>query len=360
LRARVAAAEARQADVPQTVLLGRLDQRIRRAKLKRRWTGAAVSAVAVAAAIALPLVLLPPGPATRFRPKPGAALPPSGSTAIPRSWAPVALGDAQVSVPANWLVTSTPQCGRDAPGYVQLRGLSNDYIVQNPRCQRPPDMVAIELVPKGQDQTRRRSGQINGVRVLRVQPAARGFASYLAPTLHVVVSVKGPLANKVLGTLTRSPLSVVLARGRQFPVPRSWRWHEFRGIRFAAPGDWALVRDGHYACPFGLSPNAVILIPAGNRAMPRCGGRLGTAGTLSARFGVTVTAGPYVSEGTAQFHGCTLRHRMRQCYSAPLFGGGVLHMTVFAPGRQRATLVEIGLAGDGMIARTIVESIRPQ
>jgi hypothetical protein len=156
-------------------------------------------------------------------------------------------------------------------------------------------------------------------------------------------------------------LSVVLAPGRQLPVPPRWRWHEFRGIRFAAPGDWALVRDGHYACPFGLSPNAVILIPAGNRVMPRCGMELGTADT-GCTIRVTVTAAPFgsASEGTAQFHGCTLRHRMRQCYSAPLFGGGVLHMTVFAPGRQRASLVEIGLAGDGVIARTIVESIRPQ
>jgi hypothetical protein len=50
---------------------------------------------------------------------------------------------------------------------------------------------------------------------------------------------------------------------------------------------------------------------------------------------------------------------MRQCYSAPPLSGGVLDVAAFAPGQHRETFVEIGLAGDGVTARTIVDSIRP-
>ncbi|MGN6791380.1 MAG: hypothetical protein ACTHJW_03220, partial [Streptosporangiaceae bacterium] len=229
---------------------------------------------------------------------------------------------------------------------------------QNPQCKQPPNIVIMQVVPKGRDQAHLRTGQINGVPILGVRPTAKGLSSFLAPTLHVLVSVKGPLANEVLETLTRSPLSVVLAPGWHFPVPHSWRWHDFGGIRFAAPGDWALMRDGHYACPFGLSPNVVILVPAQNRIMPRCGIVVATAAAESAHFGITVTTGPGVGGGTAQFDGCALRNGMRQCYSAPPLRGGVLDVAVFAPGRHRVTFVDIGLAGDGVTARTIVDSIR--
>jgi hypothetical protein len=39
--------------------------------------------------------------------------------------------------------------------------------------------------------------------------------------------------------------------------------------------------------------------------------------------------------------------------------GGVFKLVVAVPGRVRPTLVEIGLAGNGMVARTILYSLRP-
>ena len=165
--------------------------------LRRRWTGAALSAVAVAAAIALPLALLSPGPATRFGPKPGAALAAERhGRDSPSGWAPVAYGDAQISVPAELACDQYAADMRSRGSRAtssSARPVHVDYIVQNPRCKQPPNMVAIELVPKGQDQTRRRSGpDQREYPSFGVQPAARGFASYLAPTLHVVMSGQGP------------------------------------------------------------------------------------------------------------------------------------------------------------------------
>jgi len=42
-----------------------------------------------------------------------------------------------------------------------------------------------------------------------------------------------------------------------------------------------------------------------------------------------------------------------------MYLGGVLDMSIFVPGRPRPTVVKIGLAGNGLIARTIFDSIRP-
>src|SRR5258708_25282391 len=185
------------------------------------------------------------------------------------------------------MVGSAAQCGRRFPGYVVLGNTSTSLVVRNPRCGQAANMAAIQVLPSGQGQTGHRSGQIDGIPVLGVRPPARGYASFLAPTLHVLVTARGPLAPKVLGTLTRSPLSVVLGARRQFPVPHSWHWHSFRGIRFAAPGSWAFVRNGYFTCPFGLSTKAAILIPPADSGMPRCPVELGTAGLLSAHLAVT-------------------------------------------------------------------------
>jgi hypothetical protein len=354
LRARVAAAEA---DREPAVLLTGLEQQFRWTRLRRRWTGAALSAAAVAAAIAVPLALSSPAVPSRLGGiTPGRAVPLSDTGVTPKGWAPVAYGNAQISVPSDWRVASRPVCGSASHGYVVVGTTATSLVVRNPRCKQAANMVAIQVLPKGQGQTRRRTGQINGIPLLGVRPLVRGSATFLAPTLHVLITARGPLANKVLGTLTRSPLSVVLAPGPRFPVPRSWRWHEFRGIRFPAPGGWALVRNGHWGCSPASAQDAVILIPSANFRRPRCPAVLPTAGQMTGHVGVLAAAGPYLSEGTRQFDACTLRHRVRLCYSEPSLG--VLDLAVFVLGRQRATTVNIGLAGDGVVGRTIFDSVR--
>jgi hypothetical protein len=361
LRARVDAAEAARTDIAPAVRLTELDTRIRRIRLRRRRTGAVLSAAVIAAGVTLP-VALRPGPVVRAGPHgPGAALPLTGTAATPAGWAAVAHGDAQISVPARWLVASTPQCGRRIPGYVVLGPASTNLVVRNPRCRQAQNMAAILIGRTSGGHGAHLATKINGIAVESVQivPSADGSVSYFVPALHVTVTAHGPLARRVLATLTRSPLSVVLEAGPRSPVPHSWRWHEFRGIRFAAPGGWALDRNGHWGCPPFSAPDSVVLIPAANFRRPRCAVVVPTAGLMTGHAGVVAGAGPYRGSDTFLPGSCRRLHGLRACYLTPAYGDQTLDVAVYVPGRDRATELQIGLGGSGVIPRTIVQSIRP-
>jgi len=236
--------------------------------------------------------------------------------------------------------------------------MSTNLAVRNPRCKQAPNMAAIQKLPPGELQTHRGTGQINGIRVLGVRPVVRGYSSFLVPTLHVLITVRGPQANKVLRTLTYSPLSVVLGRGTRPAVPDSWRRNNFLGISFATPGGWALMPNGHWGCPYSMASATVVLIPASNYQRPRCPAMQDIAGIAAPQLGVIAGVGLDRS-AKPRYRGCRILHGLRACYQASPFNGGLLDVQVFLPGRQRTTLVQIGLAGSGMIAKTIFESIRP-
>ncbi len=358
LRARVDAAEAA---LPDTGLrLIDIDARIRRARFRRRWTGAALSAVAAAAAIALPLALLSPGSPSRVgHVTPEHGVPLTDTAATPSGWATVAHGDAQISVPPDWQVSSKPMCGRAAPGNVVLGTDSTLLVV---RCRHAQNMAAILLEPDGRKLAGGFGTSINGIAVVPITlvPSPAGSVSYYVPALHVTVTATGPLARRVLATLTRSPLSVVLAPGPRIPEPRSWRWHEFRGIRFAAPRGWALVRNGHWGCSPASATEAVILIPAANFQRPRCAAIFPTAGQMAGHVGVIAAVGSYRGADSAGHGACRSQHGLRVCYLTPAFDNQMLDVAAYIPGRDRVTLLQIGLGGSGAIPRTIFQSIRPR
>jgi hypothetical protein len=76
-------------------------------------------------------------------------------------------------------------------------------------------------------------------------------------------------------------------------------------------------------------------------------------------MGVIAAAGSYGGPDSPGYDGCRVLHGLRACYVAPLDYDELLAVSVFGPGRDRATLVEIGLAGNGTVARTIFDSIGP-
>ncbi|HEX9526973.1 MAG TPA: hypothetical protein VF951_05710 [Streptosporangiaceae bacterium] len=362
LRARAAAAEAAAAD-ELAPLVAALERRIRRARLRRRWTAAALSAVAVAGVIVLPLTLLSPGPAgvnPLFR-GPRGPVPLTDTAATPSGWAPVANGNAQISVPADWRVSTRPVCGRAAPGYVVLGSASISLRVRNPRCRQALNMAAILPLHRPYPAGGNPTAYVNGIPVVKL-PIAHGFESYLVLPLHAWVTARGPLASRVLATLTRSPLSVVLAAGPRFAVPHGWRWHDFGGIRFAAPESWRLEQSstwGNCAGAYWMDPRSVQLTTARSAIRLRCAAMLGMAARMTVRQGVIVGAGRMARLDPAQFDGCRMLHGLRACYSASFYQDGLLDVAVFVPGRHRPTVVEIGLAGNGTVARTIFESIGP-
>jgi hypothetical protein len=365
LRARVAAAEAAAPEEQPVAMLADLDRRIRRARLNRRWTASVLSAVAVLAAVTLPLTLASSGqpPPQLGSPAAQASVPLTDTAATPRGWAPVAYGDAQISVPADWRVATTPVCGRAAPGYVVLGNMSTNLIVQNPRCRQAPNTAAILLGAPGKGRGALAGAtKINGIPVESVllAPSEDGSVSYFVPGLHVMVTAHGSLARRVLATLTRSPLSVALAAGTRFPVPHSWRWHDFGGIRFATPARWRTEKSSvWYPCWWTIeSTQAVKLVKATRNERFMCPPSPFIVGFMRPRHGLVVGAGRFASPYDDAGAECMSLNGLRACFDSPS-PGRPLEVVVHTPSQHKPTVVYVGLKGNGVEARTIVESIRP-
>jgi hypothetical protein len=368
LRARVAAAESAQEGEPPAVLLGELDRRIRRVWIRRRWTVSALSAIAFAAAVALPLALLSPGPAASnplVTRSPRAAVPLTDTAATPPGWAPVAYRGAQISVPGSWYVETRggSACGGGAHGMVFLGEGPRQRVFRAMGCRLSANVVIIRAAPSARTTERHHlQASVNG-NTVALLPESHGTRGYLAPHLGVMLTARGPMSRQVLATLTRSPLSVVFARGPASPAPPGWRWRDFGGIRFAAPSGWHVERDKWWGgCSFGIAARTVRLSTATRLSAPSCVPFVPTAQSLAARQGVVIGAGPWAVRHALQGEAtsCRSRHGMRLCILAPGGGSAVLTLLAYPGGTGRRALVQIGLAGTGATARTIFDSIRPR
>ncbi|MGA2806137.1 MAG: hypothetical protein ABSF89_17420 [Acidimicrobiales bacterium] len=155
------------------------------------------------------------------------AVPAVDLAATPAGWIPVAFGDAQVSVPPSWWVLyNSSACTTGSP-------VGDVYV--NPSggfCSAkgtPKGKTAVTLMPLNDKEYQPPSayGQrqvINGIAVYELYsfvPTPSG-GTYLVPSLGVEIEAEGPLANRVVNTLTRSPWAVVLGHcwTRPFPADR--------------------------------------------------------------------------------------------------------------------------------------------
>lgn len=210
---------------------------------------------------------------------------------------------------------------------------------------------------------RRPAAVIHGIPVYRL-PSGPGSAAYLVPELAVRAGARGPLARRVLPTLTRSPQSVVLRRGPAGPVPAGWIWHRSGGVRFAAPRSWSLQRENQWAtCGTGLVPRSLLLIDATRPpANLPCPAPFPAAAAEQAQPGLTVVTGKYAARSAGEhFARCRVRRGVRICLS-PVTGqgglsSGVLIFSVSRPHRHRATFFLLGLPGSGARAQAIFGSI---
>ncbi len=337
-------------------LLAGVRHRVRRRVIKRRAEVAVLGAFAVLAAGVLPLTIQPghqpTPPATGLR----SLLPLTDVAATPEGWVPIPEGDAQISVPKSWDLYSCS--GRVSGAVFASQGaLSKSARHSEASCRHTPNLVTFS-VSADQPSSHAPVIKVNGIGVQQVAGPS-GFTSYLAPALHVRLSVRGPVGDRVLSTLTRSPLSVVRAAGKPTAVPAGWRWHEFAGVRFAAPASWPLDDHGGAPCQYGVTSDTVIATR--DRALVyNCPAEFLVAGTFVPKLGVEILAGPanpgYYDKDVT---GCLRRHGLSICTSPTASSGAVLYLVVRRPGIAKATDVLIGLAGTGAIARTIYHSIGP-
>jgi hypothetical protein len=288
-------------------------------------------------------------------------------TSIPAGWAPVPYRRAQLSVPGLWLV--------ETPGQVSCQPRSQGMIFVGTRPRIPKTVTGCHLapslawiVPAGHIPAgirhRQPTAVLHGIPVYRV-PARPGAVAYLAPALGVRVGARGPLARRVLGTLTRSPLSVVLRHGPAGQAAASWIWHRFGGVRFAVPRSWPLQREHRWAtCGTGIVPRSLLLIDATQPpAVLPCPYPFPTAADEQGVPGLTAVTGKYAAKSVGEhFARCRIHGDLRICLSTLTgqggFASGALIFSVSRPHQRPAVFFLMGLSGSGTWARAIFGSVR--
>jgi hypothetical protein len=330
-----------------------------RMKRGRRAAAIGVAAIGAAAVVAMLASVGSASALTRAIPAAAASAPGAG-------WAPVPFQNAQLSVPGSWLVES-PQllsCGFKPTGMI-FAGVE-PRIPKGSGCGLTASLAWI--VPAGHIgpgiRHRRPTAVFHGIPVYRLH-SANGSVLYLVPDLGVRIGARGPGARRVLATLTRSPLSVVLRRGPAGAVPATWTWRQFGGIRFATPRSWALLGQNVWAtCGTGVGSRALLLIDA---TLPPehlpCPFPVPTAAAERAVPGLTVVTGKYAAKSVAQSYGrCRVRDGVQICLSSVTgqggLLGGVLIFSASRPHRHAGTFFLLGISGSGTSARAIFTSIR--
>jgi hypothetical protein len=290
---------------------------------------------------------------------------PVGGPGDPAGWAPVPYQLAQLSVPALWPVEGPGQalCAPQSRGMIFV-GIK-PRIPKGAGCGLVTSLAWIRPaghIPPG-IRHRKPTAVIHGIPVYRL-PSGPGSAVYLVPELGVRVGARGPLARRVLATLTRSPLSVVLRRGPATPVPAGWLWHQFGGASFATPPSWRLQHEDQWAtCGTGLVPGTLLLIDATRPpAYLPCPAQFPTAAAEQAQPGLTVVTGKYAAKSVGEdFARCAVRSGVRICLSSVTgqggFSGGVLIFSVSLPPGHGTAFFLLGLPGSGARARAVFDSI---
>jgi hypothetical protein len=335
------------------------------------WTHRAV-VIAVAAAIVvvffvpLPHVSLFHNLVTPAKVAVPTKLPVVDLSATPSGWVPVADGDVQISVPATWRVLYNSGCPTGSPPGEVLVDPVAEFCAP---YREPRNLVWLTLLAGLGSDYKHRS-VINGFSVYDDTPI-----TYFVPSLRLRVSLSGPLAQRVLHTLTRSPRTVALATGPAPTVPSSWRSVTFAGLRFSVPAVWPITRTSgaafglgsscatpgvafpDYVAPSLLTYGVTLDTDTHFLAPPACP----TEAPLNQppMNGIQVDSGSRMNFQVALSFSTRCLHLLglSACpATSPAYSILVLKVTV--PVRSKPVYVSIGLAGNGMVARTILYSLR--
>jgi hypothetical protein len=243
----------------------------------------------------------------------------------------------------------------------QAPGLADDN-----GCKMPANVVDLSSLP-AKLPTGYHETVINSVPVFARSTGSGRTLTETVRALGAQVTAKGPLARRVMATLTRSPLSVVLGSSVN-SAPTGWRHVDFGGLSFSVPRQWAVQRvDWWGGCPFNIESGTLLLSTARYLSMPFCPLVPGTAGYLAGRPGMVLFAGPKVPAAPANAK-CLTRNRLRICIDPPPPSTGgfspghelnLLTAQVTVPHQAVVDQVEIGLTGSGALPLDLFDSIRP-
>jgi hypothetical protein len=203
--------------------------------------------------------------------------------------------------------------------------------------------------------------RLNGIQVTITQRTPTAVTDDV-PSLGVEVSATGPLAKGVLATLTYSPRAVVLADGPELSVPSSWKWVSFAGVRFAAPRSWPQRTINYYGEVCGylvIDDDVTMSTDAEPPPVVFCPVEPYSSNVQAQRTGVRIDA--VLSRATSTPTGLSTRrmhiHGLTACpYASP--GFNLLCVRVSGQHLAHPVMVEVALAGDGSIGRTILGSLQ--
>jgi len=305
--------------------------------------------------------------ATTTVPTTAKALPAVDLSATPAGWIPLAYGDAEISVPATWWVLyNSPPCPTGSPsGEVFVNPTPGVFHCPAETAPGPSTTVRFGPPASPHSTVLGHPEVINGIFVYPYPTGPR--RSYLVPSLDVEVTVDGLLGQRVLHTLTWSPRFVVLAPGSSPAVPSSWRSVGFAGLRFSVPANWPITRTqvtpglgaicGQQGVAFVDTP-VMLSTDARHFLIPFCPRMSPTP--HPPENGVQVDSGlrtePTVTLSLSAH--CLILQGLTSCpATSPAYS--ILVLRVNVPGRNNPVYVSIGLAGNGVVARTILDSLRP-
>lgn len=290
---------------------------------------------------------------TTSKPSHQQPLPIVDTKATPSGWLPVDYGNAQISVPSTWALVhdGEAQCG-SSPGVIILGAGEWCPPSMNAPSSPSTSIVTLKTVTRSQRFTEPPVLVTNGIPVY-----APGVAPvYLVPALDVEISFSGPQEPQVLKTLTYSPRAVVLAPGRTMTVLTSWRWVSFSGVKFAVPGGWS-VRRTTYAppCSSGIVlPMAGVTLASQPPLSISCPPPQADLRPVPQVAGVEVDGFSSMPEPHPACVGPRTINGLSVCIEA-----GPTYQVLIDHVASPNLTVQIGLAGDGLTARTILYSLRP-
>jgi hypothetical protein len=292
----------------------------------------------------------------------------------PGGWVPVDFGDAQLSVPAAWRVAYDAPCPQVAsPGVIYV-GFApvprHQACAQRDSTDHP---TIVEMWPVAVGGAGFNPARINGIDVLK---AVNGQEIVVrVPSLGVELNAYGPFAQKVIDTLTYSPAAEALTSGPVPLTPSSSRPIALGSIQLTVPRLWPIANtniDGQ-GCPPEISlthPNtALVDSDTISGAGLKCLGLAPSQRPFTPGDGVIVDLHPTTDPSwppDSALADCYTQQGLELCpYRRGLQPGqdqnaeiDILFVKVTVPGKDQRYNVEIGLAGDGTVARTILASMR--
>jgi len=153
----------------------------------------------------------------------------------------------------------------------------------------------------------------------------------------------------------------VLAPGQPPPVPSTWQWLTFSGLRAAVPASWPVTRTSQWELcgPVTTDLTAAAAVLDTDQVLLEIPCLGPSALAISPSDGLRIDAGNDNPTGS-YLSGvrCFDIKGLSVCPSmAPAYG--ILLLRATGPGLAHPVAVSIGLAGNGAVARTILYSLRP-